>query len=67
VFLIALHWRGFRAGPALVGLVSGTAIALLGVYSEEFKRIGGIHIGVIGLVVNAALACLGSLWTPSRR
>ena len=66
VFLIAIHWRGFRAQPALVGLVSGTAIAVLGLCSEDFKRIGGIHIGVIGLAVNAAIACLGSLRPPTR-
>ncbi len=66
VFLIAIHWRGFRAQPALAGLVCGTAIAILGLYSEDFKRIGGIHIGVIGLAVNTAIACLGSL-RPSTR
>jgi Na+/proline symporter len=66
VFLIALHWRGFRAQAALAGLVSGTAIALLGLYSEDFKRIGGVHIGVIGLAVNSAIACLGSLRSPRR-
>jgi Na+/proline symporter len=66
VFLIALHWRGFRAQPALLGLLCGTAIALLGIYSEDFKRIGGIHIGVIGLVVNSVIACLGSLRAPTR-
>jgi Na+/proline symporter len=66
VFLIAIHWRGFRAQPALAGLVGGTAIALLGVYSEDFKRIGGIHIGVIGLGINSAIACLGSLRPPTQ-
>ena len=43
-----------------MGLVAGTAIALFGVYLGV-KRIEGVHIGVIGLAVNAAIACSLSL------
>ncbi len=59
-FLIALHWRGLRAGPAFVGLVVGTALAVGGVVFE-WKRVGGVHIGVIGLAVNVAIALIGSV------
>jgi Na+/proline symporter len=71
-FLIALHWRGFRARPAFLGLLAGTAFAvacvLLGV-----KRFGGVHVGILGLALNAGIAVLGSirrrpsLAAPSRR
>jgi len=59
-FLIAIHWPRFRARPALVGLVFGVGIAIAGVVLDS-KRISGVHIGVIGLAVNAAIACIGSL------
>jgi Na+/proline symporter len=59
-FLMAIHWRGFRARPALWGLGVGALIAigsvLLGV-----KRIGVLHVGVLALLVNAGIATAGSL------
>jgi len=55
VFLLALHWRGLRAGPALAGVVVGSLLAVGGVVFGE-KRPAGIHIGVLGLVVNFAIA-----------
>ena len=58
-FLLAIHWRRLRAGPALLGLLLGTAIAggaaLLGT-----KRVEGLHVGVIGLAVNLVVAVVGS-------
>ncbi len=52
-FLIALHWRRPTARALLVGVVAGTLVAagaaLLGV-----RRVGGVHVGVIGLAVNTA-------------
>jgi Na+/proline symporter len=63
-FLIAIHWRRFRAKPAFVGLALGTAVAVAGVFAG-MMRIGGLHIGVIGLAANAAVACIGSL-LPAR-
>jgi SSS family solute:Na+ symporter/sodium/pantothenate symporter len=59
-FLIAIHWSRFRARPALMGLVFGVGIAIAGVALDS-KRISGVHIGVIGLAVNAAIGCIGSL------
>ncbi|MBW2667229.1 MAG: sodium:solute symporter family protein [Deltaproteobacteria bacterium] len=59
-FLIAIRWRGFRATPAWIGLAVGSAIAIAGAMAGV-KRIEGLHVGVIGLAVNLAIACLGSL------
>lgn len=59
VFLIAIHRSELKARPALIGLCVGTVIAVAGVFLDA-KRIGGIHIGVIGLSVNATIAWLGS-------
>ena len=61
-FLLAIHWRGFRAGPAALGLVVGAAIAVVGV-GLDVRRVEGVHIGVIGLLVNVAIATLGSRGT----
>jgi Na+/proline symporter len=59
-FLLGLHWSGLRAGPTLVGALLGaglaTAASLLGL-----KRIEGVHIGVLTLGLNLAIAVLGSL------
>jgi len=69
-FLIAIHWPRFRARPALIGLVCGVGIAMAGVVVDS-NRLAGVHIGVIGLAVNAVIACTGSLLgsrgRPSRR
>ena len=58
-FLLALHWRRLAAGPTLVGLLAGTLLAV-GLTSVGFARVGGVHAGLIGLAVNAAVALAGS-------
>jgi SSS family solute:Na+ symporter/sodium/pantothenate symporter len=64
-FLIALHWSRLRAGPTLAGIVLGSVVAggaaLLGT-----KRIEGVHVGVIGLALNAAVAVAGSAWAAAQ-
>jgi SSS family solute:Na+ symporter/sodium/pantothenate symporter len=59
-FLLALHWGGLRAGPTLLGAVLGAGLAtiasLVGV-----KRIEGVHVGVLTLGLNLAIAVLGSV------
>ncbi len=64
-FLVALHWRGLRAAPAVVGLLVGTALAVTGVLLET-KRLGGVHVGLIGLGANLAVSLLGS-WLAAPR
>ena len=64
-FLLAMHWPRLQALPTFWGLVVGSAcasaMALAGV-----KTLGGVHAGLVGLVVNAGIACLGSLARPPR-
>jgi Na+/proline symporter len=59
-FLVALHWRGLRADAAFAGLVAGSLVAVSGLVTGE-SRLGGVHLGVIGLGVNLAVCALGSL------
>jgi len=59
-FLVAARWGGLRAGPALAGLVAGTAI-VVGALVIGQGPVGGVHVGVVGLVVNLAIAVGGSL------
>jgi Na+/proline symporter len=53
-FLMALHWRRLRAGHLLAGLIVGTAFAV-GLSLAGQARLAGVHVGVLGLVLNAAL------------
>lgn len=59
-FLLAIRWRGLRATPSWIGLVLGSAIAIAGTVAGV-KRIEGVHVGIIGLACNLAVASLGSL------
>jgi Na+/proline symporter len=59
-FLVAIHWRGLRAGPTTAGIVVGSLVAIAGLFIEA-KRIEGVHIGVIGLGANLLVAVGGSL------
>jgi Na+/proline symporter len=59
-FLVALHWSRLRAGPTLAGLVVGTCFAV-GLTLIDVPRILGVHVGVVGLALNAAVAVGGSL------
>ncbi len=61
-FLIALHWRRLRAAPVLWGLLVGSTLVVAGVLLEV-KRLGGVHLGVIGLGINTSIALIGS-WAP---
>jgi Na+/proline symporter len=58
-FLLAIHWRGMRAGPTALGLVVGS-VDLGGRRIIKKKRLSGVHVGVIGLAVNLAIAAVGS-------
>ncbi len=62
-FLMGLHWRGMRARPAFVGLVVGAGFAVVCVLIGV-KRIGGVHVGFFGLVLNVAICVGGSLLRP---
>ena len=59
-FLLALHWPRQRAGATFAGLVAGTILAV-GLTFSGHARLWGIHAGVIGLGVNAAVVIAGSI------
>jgi hypothetical protein len=46
--------------PTLCGLLVGCAIVGVGL-ALGISRVGGLHLGVIALVANAAIATSGSL------
>jgi Na+/proline symporter len=54
-FLVALHWRRLDARAALAGILVGGVLAG-GAAAWGIKRVGGVHVGVIGLAVNLAVA-----------
>jgi len=59
-FLLAIHVPWLRAGPVLAGLVLGAVLAVAGAVGLGWSRVGGVHLGVLALGVNAAVAVLGS-------
>ncbi len=63
-FLLALHWGRLRSGPTLAGLVVGTLFAV-GLTLGGVPRLLGVHVGVVGLGLNAAIAAIGSVLSPS--
>ncbi|MDX1650293.1 MAG: sodium:solute symporter family protein, partial [Myxococcota bacterium] len=62
-FLLALHWRRLDARAALAGALVGSLLAG-GAAVWGVKRIGGVHVGVIGLAVNLGVAALAAAWAP---
>lgn len=64
-FLMALHWRSLRAVPILAGLLLGALLAVAAA-AMGWKRVGGVHVGLIALAVNLAVV-LGWSWAWQRR
>jgi len=56
VFLLAIHWPALRARPLVAGIVAGTLTAVMSELSGV-ARLGGVHVGVIGLAVNVVVVC----------
>ncbi len=59
-FLLAIHWRGLRAGPVLAGVVIGAVVAGASMLAGV-DRLGGVHAGILALGANLAVAMIGSL------
>jgi Na+/proline symporter len=59
-FLLAIHWPSMRARPAFWGLLVGTVVAV-GLILLGVRRIGGVHVGIIGLGFNVIVSVVGSL------
>ena len=53
-FLVAIHWRRLSAGPVLAGLLVGTLFSVT-LTTAGTPRLWGVHVGVIGLVLNGRL------------
>ncbi len=58
-FFVGLHWARLRAGPTLLGLLLGAGLAAAATLAGH-PRVGGIHIGVLCLGLNLAVAVGGS-------
>lgn len=63
-FLLALHWQRLTAGATLAGLVVGACFAV-GLTLAGVPRILGVHVGVVGVGLNVAVAVIGSLAAPN--
>lgn len=63
-FLMGIHWRAQTAASTLAGLLLGSLFAV-GLTLADVPRLGGVHVGVIGLGLNALVVTLGS-WLGSR-
>ncbi len=62
LFLLGALWPGLSARAALAGLMVGTLLAG-GMSLSGYGKLWGWHAGVIGLVVNVAVAWLVSVYT----
>ena len=58
-FLLGVHWRRLGPRPVFLGILAGCLIALWGLWAGA-PRIGGVHVGVIGLGVNLGVVLLGA-------
>jgi len=59
-FLIAIHWSRLKTGPILAGVIVGTTFSVVLTFSG-YARIEGIHVGVLGCILNTLVAVGGSL------
>jgi Na+/proline symporter len=59
-FFLALHWKRLATGPTLAGLLVGTAFGV-GLTLAGIPRLLGVHVGIVGLGLNLAVAVLGTL------
>ena len=59
-FLLAIHWARQSAAATLAGLLVGTLFGVV-LTLAGIPTLGGIHVGVLGLVLNTAVVIAGSL------
>lgn len=58
-FLLAIHWKRMTASGTLAGVVAGTLLGV-GLTLAGTTRLGGVHVGVVGLGVNLVVAVVAS-------
>ncbi len=63
-FVLGLTWRRASARAVLIGLLAGTALAA-GLTLAGYGKVGGVHAGLLGALLNAILAVGGS-WLGRR-
>jgi solute:Na+ symporter, SSS family len=65
-FMLSIHWRGMKATPTLLGLVSGVFLSLWLAYGGfsfvENGKLYGFHPGLAGLLLNLFISISGSLY-----
>ncbi|MFK7897433.1 MAG: sodium:solute symporter [Myxococcota bacterium] len=62
-FLLALHWSRLTTGAVLSGILVGTTFSVALTFGG-MPRIEGVHVGVVGCLLNTAVAVIGSLFWP---
>ncbi len=69
-FMVSIHWRNMKAAPTLWGLITGIIVSLYLAYGEfdfvQGGKIYGFHPGLAGLVLNLAVAVLGT-WCINKK
>jgi len=60
-FLLALHWTRQSAAATLAGLVAGTLFSV-GFTLLDVPRVSGVHVGVLGLLLNGLVVVALSYW-----
>jgi Na+/proline symporter len=64
-FLLALHWKRQAALPTLLGLAAGTLLSVFLTLTGT-PRLWGVHVGILGLVLNLSVVVAGTWLTPRR-
>lgn len=64
-FIIGLYWKRMHSQPVFYGMLIGALLAG-GMALAGIGKVYGVHAGVIGLLVNTAIAVVGSLLVPAR-
>jgi SSS family transporter len=65
-FFLGLYWRRLNARVVTIGMIAGLVCAL-SLTAAGHTKVAGFHAGVVGLVVNAAICCLGVASESLRR
>lgn len=65
-FMLSIHWRGMKATPTLLGLISGVLLSLWLAYGGlsfvQNGKLYGFHPGLAGLLLNFFIAVTGSFY-----
>ena len=65
-FFLGLYWRRLNARVVTIGMIAGLVCAL-SLTTTGYTKVAGFHAGVVGLVVNTAVCCVGVARESLRR